>query len=125
MAWSAILLENPAEGTVFLIQRVDETEPINIPKIWIGVDGPSTTMRPDLKAISMIPKIIRNRENFLNAIDTSGLSSPGWCQIHPQASLRTTRDSSQKWRVLRTSLIPSIFGQKAVGSAICPAVSIS
>jgi hypothetical protein len=38
MPESAILLENPAEGTVFLIQRVNEAGPINIPKTLIGVD---------------------------------------------------------------------------------------
>jgi hypothetical protein len=39
MAQSAILLENPAEWSVFLIQRVDEAKLINIPKILIRADG--------------------------------------------------------------------------------------
>jgi hypothetical protein len=40
MPQSAILLENLSKGTVFLIQRANEAEPINIPKILISVDGP-------------------------------------------------------------------------------------
>jgi hypothetical protein len=40
MAQSAVLLQNPAGQTVFLIQCVDEAESINIPKILIGVDVP-------------------------------------------------------------------------------------
>jgi hypothetical protein len=40
LARGTILLKNPAEGTVCLIQRVDKPEPIDSPKILIGVDGP-------------------------------------------------------------------------------------